>query len=178
MKLLKFQGFLCGIPGRNRTANDALGEHCYIHLTTETYQVLQGLRGEMDRLESALLKHTIKSTVHTSESEYRGSRVYPKSVISLINRGSLIHLTTETYQVLQGHRGEMDRLESALLKHTIKSTVHTSESEYRGFRVYPKSVISLINRGSLIHLTTETYQSAQGRDVSYVNILPQKRQKE
>ena len=26
-----------GIPGRNRTANDALGEHCYIHLTTETY---------------------------------------------------------------------------------------------------------------------------------------------
>ena len=118
MKLLKFQGFLCGIPGRNRTANYALGEHCYIHLTTETYQVLQGLRGEMDRLESALLKHTIKSTVHTSESEYRGSRVYPKSVISLINRGSLIHLTTETYQ------------------------------------------------------------SAQGRDISYVNILPQKRQKE
>lgn len=87
---------------------------------------MQGLRGEMDRLESALLKHRIKSTVYTSESEYRGSRVYPKSVISLINRGSLIHLTTETY----------------------------------------------------IHLTTETYQSAQGRDVSYVNILPQKRQKE
>ena len=43
---------------------------------------MQGLRGEMDRLESALLKHIIKSTVHTSESEYRGSRVYPKSVIS------------------------------------------------------------------------------------------------
>ena len=58
---------------------------------------MQGLRGEMDRLESALLKHIIKSTVHTSESEYRGSRVYPKSVISQINRGSLIHLTTETY---------------------------------------------------------------------------------
>ena len=77
-----------------------------------------------------------------------------------------------------GSCGEMDRLERALLKHTIKSTVHTSESEYRGSRVYPKSVISLINRGSLIHLTTETYQSAQGRDVSYVNILPQKRQKE
>ena len=51
----------------------------------------------VNRLESALLKHTIKSTVHTSESEYRGSRVYPKSVISQINRGSLIHLTTETY---------------------------------------------------------------------------------
>ena len=33
---------------------------------------MQGLRGEMDRLESALLKHIIKSTVHTSESEYRG----------------------------------------------------------------------------------------------------------
>ena len=27
---------LHGIPGRNRTANDALGEHCYIHLTTGT----------------------------------------------------------------------------------------------------------------------------------------------
>ena len=139
---------------------------------------MQGLRGEMDRLESALLKHTIKSTVHTSESEYRGSRVYPKSAISQINRGPLIHLTTETYQVLRGLRGEMDRLESALLKHKIQSTVHTSESEYRGSRVYPKSVISQINRGSLNHLTTETYQSAQGRDASYVNILPQKQQKE
>lgn len=26
-----------GIPGGNRTHNYALGEHCYIHLTTETY---------------------------------------------------------------------------------------------------------------------------------------------
>ena len=31
------QHLIIGIPGRNRTANDALGEHCYIHLTTETY---------------------------------------------------------------------------------------------------------------------------------------------
>ena len=82
---------------------------------------MQGLRGEMDRLERALLKHTIKSTVHTSESEYRGSRVYPKSVISQINRGSLIHLTTETYL-------------------------------------------------SLIHLTTETYQLIQDRGASLLRI--------
>ena len=82
---------------------------------------MRGLRGEMDRLESALLKHIIKSTVHTSESEYRGSRVYPKSAISQINRGSLIHLTTETYL-------------------------------------------------SLIHLTTETYQLIQDRGASLLRI--------
>ena len=71
---------------------------------------MQGLRGEMDRLESALLKHTIKSTVHTSESEYRGSRVYPKSAISQINRGSLIHLTTETYQLIQDRGASLLRI--------------------------------------------------------------------
>lgn len=32
--------FFAGIPGRNRTGNDALGEHCYIHLTTETCEVV------------------------------------------------------------------------------------------------------------------------------------------
>ena len=80
---------------------------------------------------------------------------------------------------MQGLRGEMDRLESALLKHIIKSTVHTSESEYRGSRVYPKSAISQINRGSLIHLTTETYQLVQDRvPVCCVSILPQNEPKE
>ena len=29
-----------GIPGGNRTHNYALGEHCYIHLTTETYRIV------------------------------------------------------------------------------------------------------------------------------------------
>lgn len=30
---------LLGIPGGNRTHNYALGEHCYIHLTTETCHI-------------------------------------------------------------------------------------------------------------------------------------------
>ena len=64
----------------------------------------------------------------------------------------------------------MDRFKGALLKHIIRSTVHTSESEYRGSRVYPKSAISQINRGSLIHLTTETYEAAQGRDARMLRI--------
>lgn len=37
LETLKFQGLLYGIPGENRTHNYALGERCYIHLTTETY---------------------------------------------------------------------------------------------------------------------------------------------
>ena len=38
LETLKFQVILYGIPGENRTHNYALGERCYIHLTTEAYE--------------------------------------------------------------------------------------------------------------------------------------------
>ena len=46
---------ICGTPGGNRTHNGPLGGGCYIHLTTEAYDVLPPRHGGKTKYYSTIL---------------------------------------------------------------------------------------------------------------------------
>lgn len=67
----KYKAELCvhsafGIPGRNRTANYALGERCYIHLTTETYMFMNKRVSQLNDIHPTGIKLAHKYYIITS----------------------------------------------------------------------------------------------------------------